>query len=193
MAYEIGPISPARLIQILSGTGIPINAQLVAINAQLAGILAQLDNPADPMISDVSDRAARLLGTVSPVAGSVWDVSDRAGRLLGICSTTNPVAKAALFNSALPAAEAALLGADITPTTSPSILRIYVCVTVAGIFRVVRTVGGVAVVENLNSGNALTLGASYMFDIEWRTGDAINFRYSVTAGTMNVLRADEVV
>jgi hypothetical protein len=37
-------------------------------------------------IVDVSDRAARLLGTVSPVAASVWDVSDRPARQLGVIS-----------------------------------------------------------------------------------------------------------
>lgn len=159
MSAETGPISPARLIQILAGLGVPINAQLAAILAQLdvalstraseatvaailaqlAAVLAKMDNPADPMtadvldravrlvgvvygsqaqqllqravsfdlevqlrtagveydarqvraltaadIVDVSDRAARLLGTVSPVAASTWDVSDRAARLLGV-------------------------------------------------------------------------------------------------------------
>lgn len=35
MSIETGPISPVRLIQILQGLGIPINAQLAAILAQL--------------------------------------------------------------------------------------------------------------------------------------------------------------
>ncbi len=103
-----------------------------------------------------------------------------------------PVAKAAIFNDALPAAEAPWLGADITPTNSPSHIRIYVCVSVAGILRIARTNGGVTVVENLNSGGALVAGAAYNFvPIVWRTGDSINIRYSVTAGTILRMLIDE--
>lgn len=67
---EIGPISPARLIQILAGMGITITAPLAAILAQLdvalstraseatiaallvqaQALLAKMDNPADPMV-----------------------------------------------------------------------------------------------------------------------------------------------
>ena len=87
MATEIGPISPARLIQILNALGlnlVPINVQLVAILAQLdvalstraseatiaallaqlQAVLAKMDSPADPMVTDVTDRWARLLGQI---------------------------------------------------------------------------------------------------------------------------------
>lgn len=104
-----------------------------------------------------------------------------------------PVAKAALLlNFALPAAEAPWLGADILPTSSPSTLRIYISVSVPGVFRIARTAGGVTVVENLNSGNPLNAGAAYTFDAEWRAGDSVNFRYSVTAGFILCFRADEI-
>ena len=103
-----------------------------------------------------------------------------------------PVAKAAVFNTALPAAEADWIGAAITPTNSPSYLRIYACVSVAGVLRVARTIGGVTLTENLNSGDNLVAGAAYMFTIPWRTADSINIRYSVTAGTINRLLIDEI-
>lgn len=103
-----------------------------------------------------------------------------------------PIAKAAIFNAALPAADNDILGAAISPTNSPSFLRLYVCVAAAGVFRVARTVGGVTVTENLNSGTNLTADAGYMFTIEWRAGDSINFRYSVTGANIKVLRADEI-
>ncbi len=103
-----------------------------------------------------------------------------------------PIAKADLFNTALPAAEANWLGSDITPTNSPSYLRIYACVSVTGILRVARTVGGVPVTEDLNSGTDLVAGAAYMFTVPWRTGDSINIRYSVTTGTINRLLIDEI-
>jgi hypothetical protein len=103
-----------------------------------------------------------------------------------------PVAKAAVLNTAEPAAEAALIGAGVTPTKSPSVLRIYASFSNAGILRVARTVGGVTITEDMNGGDALNANAGYMFDIEWRTGDTVNLRYSVTGGTTLVIRVDEV-
>ncbi len=101
-------------------------------------------------------------------------------------------AKAAVFNTALPAIDADWLATAIAPTVSPSKLRIYVCVAVAGIFKIARTVATVTVVELLNSGSALVVNAAYMFDVEWRTGDTINFRYSANGANILTLRADEI-
>jgi len=104
-----------------------------------------------------------------------------------------PAAKAAIFNTALPAAEAPWLGANITPTSSPSYLRLYVCVAVAGVLRIARTVAGVTVVEDLNHGVQLAANSAYMFgSIEWRTGDSLNFRYSATGANILVFRVDEI-
>ena len=103
-----------------------------------------------------------------------------------------PIAKAAIFNTALPAAEANWLGSDIEPTNSPSYLRIYACVSVTGILRVARTQDATTVTEDLNSGTALVADAAYMFTVPWRTGDSINIRYSVTAGTIKRLLIDEI-
>ena len=103
-----------------------------------------------------------------------------------------PLAKADLFNTALPAAEANWLGSDVEPTNSPSYLRIYACVSVTGILRVARTIGGTTLTEDLNSGTALVAGAAYLFTVPWRTGDSINIRYSVTTGTITRLLIDEI-
>ncbi|GAJ10833.1 unnamed protein product, partial [marine sediment metagenome] len=61
-----------------------------------------------------------------------------------------------------------------------------------GILRVARTVGGVTVTEDLNSGADLVAGAAYLFTVPWRTGDGIDIRYSVTTGTINRLLIDEI-
>jgi hypothetical protein len=156
--------------------------------------------------TDITDRWARQLGQVdlARVLGAalahgnpiIVRVTDGAAFISPATEATLakilPIAKAAIFNQALPAAEASWLGADIAPTNSPSFLRVHLTVAAAGILRVARTVGGVTVVENLNAGNALTLNAAYIFDVEWRTGDTINFRYSVTGANILVFRADEV-
>ncbi|MBA7498882.1 hypothetical protein ES704_01620 [subsurface metagenome] len=103
-----------------------------------------------------------------------------------------PLAKADLFNTALLDAEANWLASDITPTNSPSYLRIYACVSVTGILRVARTINATTVTEDLNSGTALVADAAYMFTVPWRTGDTINIRYSVTTGTIKRLLIDEI-
>jgi hypothetical protein len=103
-----------------------------------------------------------------------------------------PVAKADIFSGALPTAEADWLATAITPTNSPSYLRIYACVSVAGILRVARAIGGTTVTEDLNSGSNLVANSAYMFTVPWRTGDSINIRYSVSAGTISRLLIDEI-
>jgi len=158
-------------------------------------------------LADISDRAARLLGIVQSLTqwgGTVLtgrDISLDLANLDVALSTIAaeatlakliPVAKADLFNTALPAAEAPWLGADITPTNSPSYLRIYACVSVTGILRVARTIGGTTLTEDLNSGTALVADAAYMFTVPWRSGDSINIRYSVTTGTIKRLLIDEI-
>ncbi len=102
------------------------------------------------------------------------------------------IAMAAIFNVALPAAEVNWLASNIIPTNSPSALRIYVCVAVAGILRVVRTIGAVTITENMNSGTNLIANASYSFTVPWRTGDMVNFRYSVSGANILILRAEEI-
>ncbi|GAI11871.1 unnamed protein product [marine sediment metagenome] len=104
-----------------------------------------------------------------------------------------PIAKADIFNTALPAADTDILGAAITPTNSPSWLRIYVAIAVAGKLYLRRTVGGVTVSEDLNSGADLVANSAYCFGpIEWRTGDSLNLRYSATGANILVLRIDEI-
>jgi len=118
-----------------------------------------------------------------------------AGDEYNITKETNPLsplAKAAIFNAALPAIGVNLLGADITPTDTPSFLRIYLTVAVAGTLIVARTVGGVTVDEELNHGVGLVANCAYMFDVEWRTGDSLNLQFSATGANILVLRCDEI-
>jgi len=156
---------------------------------------------------DVSDRAARLLGIVYGSQGQ--QVLQRAVSFDLLVQLRNagveinaatedtlvkiiPVAKARVFNTALPAAEASLLGADISATNSPTYFRVYAAFSVSGILRVARTVGGVTVVENLYASNPLTANSGYMFTIPVRSGDTVNFRYSVTAGTTLTFDVNEI-
>mgnify|MGYP001602911142 CR=1 FL=1 len=102
-----------------------------------------------------------------------------------------PAARASVFNTALPAAEAAWLGTAIIPYVEPSYMEVYVCVSITGIFRVARTKGATTIVEDLNSGVALVAGSKYAFTVECRMLESIDFRYSTTGGTILKLTVDE--
>lgn len=140
--------------------------------------------------------SSKEIWVYEPTLGWLPALGDVTGALVVVAPALAiilPLAKATLvLNSALPAAEAPWLGADILPTNSPSCLRLYVSVSVGGVFRIARTAGGVTVIENLNSGNPLNANSAYTLDIEWRAGDSLNFRYSVTAGFILCFRADEI-
>ncbi|GAI11075.1 unnamed protein product, partial [marine sediment metagenome] len=143
---------------------------------------ALVDDSIKGILKSIGDagEAANLLGRIgevqaSPTANTVLDRLKALAKLI-------PIAKAAIFNTALPAAEANWLGSDIEPTNSPSYLRIYACVSVTGILRVARTQDATTVTEDLNSGTDLIADAAYMFTVPWRTGDSINVKYSVTTG-----------
>ncbi len=153
--------------------------------AALENLITRIGQTSDAMV------AAGAVGSLSAkLRRLTQDLSTRATE--ATLAKVIPVAKADLFNTALPAAEANWLGSDITPTNSPSYLRIYVCVSVTGILRVARTISATTLTEDLNSGTALVAGAAYLFTVPWRSGDGIDIRYSVTTGTINRLLIDEI-
>jgi len=169
---------------LLQKLDVALSTRALEAGGNLAGILAKLDVALSTRALEAGGNLAGILAKLD-VALSTRATEITLAKLI-------PIAKAAIFNTALPAAEAGWLGAAISPTNSPSFLRIHVTVAAAGILRVARTVGGVTVDENLNSANALVANAAYIFDVEWRTGDSLNFEYSVTDANILVFRADEI-
>ena len=99
-----------------------------------------------------------------------------------------PVLKAQIFNTALPAANSNLLGADLTPTNPICVFKIYVNCSISGNLIARRTRGGTTVSETLG---ALTAATSANFAIPVDTGEAINFWLSTTTGTMVKLQVTE--
>ena len=102
-----------------------------------------------------------------------------------------PINKVDIFNTALPAADTDFLTSDIKPTLDPGILRVYVTLSIAGVFYVSRTVAAATVTELLNSGVDLTAGCAYAFSVAWKAGESINFKCTTTGGTINKLQVDE--
>lgn len=150
----------------------------VATQTTLAAIKLKTDDiPADP----------------AKESGKLTDIKAKTDNLDKTLSTWLPVSKAARRSIALPAANADLLTVAIAPTTSPSLLLVYVCISIVGKIYVTRINGGVTRAEYLNSGVALLAEGAYMFTAAWVTGDTINFRYTTTGGTIYALDVLEVV
>jgi hypothetical protein len=106
-----------------------------------------------------------------------------------------PTEKISIINQSLPAASSDILSSNVTGSYgTPSDFNIYICISVAGILSVRRTITSTSttITEILNSNNALVAGSLYAFTVPIRTGDSINLRYSVTSGTINSLRIDEI-
>jgi hypothetical protein len=103
-----------------------------------------------------------------------------------------PTEKISIINQSLPTADSNLLSSTITSSYGTSSdLDIYVCMSIAGVLSVKRTVASTTVTEKLNSANALVANALYAFTVSMRPSDSINLQYSTTGGTINSLRIDE--
>jgi hypothetical protein len=96
-----------------------------------------------------------------------------------------PDAKGTKFNEAV-TLNTDIFGAFITPTTTPAVLRIYVCFLLGGTLKVQRKIGGTTVTELLNAGAALVANASYSFDIIVDATESINLQYSVSTTALKV-------
>jgi len=133
-----------------------------------------------------TDSSNRLRTVVESVANpSNLDVA-----LSVIRDLFRPILKGSVFNSSV-SANTNIFASDLAPTYAPTTFRIYACFNASGVLSIVRTKGGVTVTEQLNSGNALTANAAYVFDVLVESGETINLQYSVAA-TALVLKVVEV-
>lgn len=97
--------------------------------------------------------------------------------------------KANIHNQAQPIANTNILATDLVPTNTPVVFRVQVIMSNAGNFSVVITKSGNSQVGILS---ALVAGTLHIFDILVHSGDTINFQYSVTGGTIQVVRVQEI-
>jgi hypothetical protein len=106
----------------------------------------------------------------------------------------SPASLAATQNVAQPAAGAAILPAYIVPVNTPTTFRIMVAMSNIGILSVIISNSGVTQTLILNAvgGPALAANSLYTFDILIDSGDSINFSYSATGGTVQLLRVQEI-
>lgn len=148
-----------------------------------------------------------LAGVIGPpTTGGVYRVTERDYWLpyiklvaSGSPGGFNPIDKASLTNQLQPAANTdiltALLGAPLTPTVTPTTFRITVAMSNGGNFSA-SIVNGVnpaqVVLFNVVPGPALIAGSLYTFDLLVHAGDIVDFRYSSTGGTIQILRVQEI-
>lgn len=103
-----------------------------------------------------------------------------------------PFNRVNVFNTALPAANNTISGSGIMPLNcDPGVLRIYVCISIAGVLTLSRTYNSATVTELMNGGGSLGAGNAYVFNVSWRAGESIQLSYSTTGGTVNKLQIDE--
>lgn len=103
-----------------------------------------------------------------------------------------PKLQRTIHNTAQPVANT-----DIMPVTSHtseavSMFVLGIAMSSAGILSVTITNGGNTQSVTLNGGAALTAGALHIFKILVDIDDEINFQYSVTGGTIQIFRLQEI-
>ncbi|MBU0846743.1 hypothetical protein KKH23_06090 [Patescibacteria group bacterium] len=145
---------------------------------------------------------AGILGT--PNTGGVYRVTERDYwlayvKLIPSGGGLSPIDKASLTNQAQPAANTDILftltAARLTPTNTPTTFRVMVAMSNAGTFSAVIYNGVIpAQVVNFNvvPGPALVANGLYTFDMLVHANDIVDFRYTVTGGTILVLRVQEL-
>lgn len=106
----------------------------------------------------------------------------------------SPSSLVSVQNVAQPIAGFPILAADLVPINAPTTFRIMVAMSNVGNFSVIITNGGFtqSLLLNAVGGPALAADSLYTFDILISTGDSVNFAYSNTGGTVQLLRVQEI-
>lgn len=89
-------------------------------------------------------------------------------------------------------ADTDILSSEITPSNTPCMFRIMVCLNTAGVLSAMVTKADSTQQLKFNAASNLVADAVYMFDLLVHDGDSINFQHSAAA-TLKVLRVQEIV
>lgn len=106
----------------------------------------------------------------------------------------SPINHRTIHNTAQPAANTNIMPVDSNTAgdRTASMFILEIAMSNAGALSAAITNGGNTQVVLLNQGVNLVAGALYTFNILVDEDDNINFRYSVTSGTIQILRLQEV-
>ncbi len=134
----------------------------------------------------------------SPTSGLPYRVSEYCLNKINTGTTAGGVftaiEKGVIHNTALPAANTDFFATVLSPTNTPTLFRIMAAISVAGNLNVTITRGGNTQTLTLNTipGPALNADGLYILDVLVHSGDTINLQYSVTGGTIRVVRVQEI-
>jgi len=112
----------------------------------------------------------------------------------GVTLNFSPISLAVVQSVAQPVAGVPILTASLVPVNVPTTFRVMVAMSNVGNFSVIISNGGItqALLLNAVGGPALAANSLYTFDILVSAGDSVNFSYSVTGGTVQLLRVQEI-
>ena len=126
-----------------------------------------------------------LPGGVKAKRGIRWALKQ------GLKTQFTPIEKANEHNKSV-TADTDILSRDLTPTNTPCLFRIMVCLDTAGVFSAMVTKDDSEQQLKFNSAGNLVADAAYLFDILVHSVDSVNFQHSADA-TLKVLRVQEIV
>lgn len=109
----------------------------------------------------------------------------------GLKTQFTPIEKANQHNVSV-TADTDILSSKITPSNTPCLFRIMVCLNTAGVFSAMITKSDSEQQLKFNAAGNLTADAVYIFDVLVHSGDSVNFQHSTNA-TLKVLRVQEIV
>lgn len=102
-----------------------------------------------------------------------------------------PIEKANQHNVSV-TANTNILSLEMTPTNTPCMFRIMVCLDTAGVLSAMVTKSDSEQQLKFNAASNLVAHAVYMFDLLVHDGDTVNLQHSADA-TLKVLRVQEIV
>ena len=120
---------------------------------------------------------------VESLSGTLTGLALESGGNLATIAKVALIAKGSIFNTAKNA-NTDFFATALSPTNTPCIFHIYVCVADGNVLVVKRTKATVTVTETLNSGVALSANCGYIFDIPVDSDETINLQYSTANSTV---------
>ena len=104
----------------------------------------------------------------------------------------SPATRVTIHDTALPVIGSSLIGGPLTPNSPPCGFRTEVGFSVTGQLNAIIINSGDPQTLLLGAGIGLNPGALYIFDIIVNSGDTMDLTYSVSNGTIQVIRINEI-
>ena len=193
--HEIGSVPVTGPIEIVNMSGDYIDVHEIA-PLEITNISGQYINVHEIVPLEIVNISGSCICTTPKGDQGLSFNQNSAGSLYVVDQDFYAIGKIVLHNVVQPAANTNIFVSDLVSSFPPADFRVQVIMSNSGNFSVVITRGGNSQVGLLNANSPvevpLMAGALYTFDILVHTGDEINFQYSNTGGTIQVLRIQEL-